>query len=125
MLAIRYLHRVKGGDFWRREVIQGGVDVPSEEAGIAFGRVLRGNLGLVETRVLRVFQIDFCKALVVVDGTVSDKLNLRNSGDRLEETVKDRLGVLFGFIVAVTVSIALRVESLNKEGIGMTMRSQI
>ena len=54
VLATRHLHSVKGGDLWRREVVQGSVDVPSIKAGIPFGRVLRGNLGLVETRVLRV-----------------------------------------------------------------------
>ena len=90
--------------------------MPSVEAGVTFGRVLRGDLGLVETRVLGVLQLGFCKTLVVVDGTVSDELNLRNSRNCLEVRVEDRLGVLFSFVVAVTVGIALRVESLDREG---------
>jgi hypothetical protein len=87
----RDLHRVKGGDLGRREVVQGSVDVPSVETGVTFGSVLWGNLGLVETRVLRVLQLGFSETFVVVDSTVSDQLNLRDSRDRLEVWVKDRL----------------------------------
>lgn len=115
-LASRYLHRVEGGDLGRREVVQSGVDVPSVEPGVTFGCVLWGNLGLVKTGVLRVLQFGFSKAFVVVNGTVPDELNLWNSRDRLQVGVKDRFRVFLGFIVAVTISIALRVESLDEEG---------
>lgn len=89
-LAPRYLHRVKGGNLGRREVVQGGVDVPSVESGVTFSCVLGGNLGLVETRVLRMLQLGFGETFVVVKGAVSDDLNLGDSRDRLEVGVKDR-----------------------------------
>ena len=115
VLATRDLHRVKSGDLGRREVVQGSVDVPSVEAGVTFRRVLRGDLSLVETRMLRMLQLGFGEALVIVNGTVSDKLNLRNSGDSLEVRVEDRLGGFLGFVVTMAISIALRVESLTGE----------
>ena len=89
--------------------------MPSVEAGITFRRVLRGDLGLVETRMLGVLQLGFGETLVIINGTVSDKLNLWNSRDRLEVRVEDRFGVFLGFVVTVTVDIALRVESLEGE----------
>ena len=63
--------------------------MPSIETGVTFRRVFRGNLGLVEIRVLGVLQCDFGETLVVVNGTVSDELNLRNPRNRLEVAVKD------------------------------------
>ena len=125
VLACWYLHRVKGGDLGRRKVVQGSVNVPSVEAGVAFRCVLRGDLGLVETGVLGVLQLCFSESFVVVNGTVSDELNLRDSRDRLEVGVKDRFGVLLGFVVAVTVDIALGVESLDKEGVIMPTESYL
>ena len=125
VLAFRYLHRVKGGYLGRREVVQGSVDVPSIEASVAFRRVLWGNLGLMETRVLGVLQLGFGETLVVVNSTVSDELNLRNPGDRLKVRVKDRLGVLLGFVIAMAIDIALRVKSLDGEGIITAMRPGI
>jgi hypothetical protein len=122
VVAPRYLHCVKGGYLGRREVVQGSVDVPSIEASVAFRRVLRGNLGLMETRVLGVLQLGFGETFVVVNSTVSDKLNLGNPGDRLKVRMKDRLGVLLGFVVAVAVDIALRVKSLNGEGVITAIR---
>lgn len=116
VLATRYLHCVKGSDLGRREVVQGSVDVPPVEAGVTFSGILRRDLGLVETGVLGVFQLGFSETLVIVNGAVSDKLNLRNSRERLEVRVKDRFGVFLGFVVAVTVSIALRVEGLARGG---------
>lgn len=94
--------------------------MPPVEAGVTFRRVLRGDLSLVETGVLRVLQLCFGESFVVVDGTISDELDLRNSRDRLEVGVKDRFGVLLGFVVAVTVGITLRVESLDEEGVMST-----
>ena len=88
-LTPRHLHRVKGGDLGRRQVVQGSVDVPSVEASVTFRGVLRGDLGLVETRVLGVLQLGFREAFVIVNGTISDKLNLRNSRYRLEVRMKD------------------------------------
>lgn len=113
----RYFHRIKGSDLGRRESVQSGVNVPSIEAGVAFGGVLWGNLGLVETGVLRVFQLGFTETFVVVNGTVSDELNLRNSRDSLEVRVENRFAVLLGFVIAVAVGITLRIESLEKKGV--------
>lgn len=120
VVASRYLHRVKGSDLGRRESVQGGVNVPSIEAGVAFGGVLGGNLGLVETGVLRVFQLGFTKAFVVVNGTVSDELNLGNSRNRFEVGVKNRFAVLFGFVIAVAVGVTIGIKSLEEKRI-MTM----
>ena len=89
VLASRYLHRVKGGDLGRREVVQSSVDVPSVEASVTLGSVLWGNFGLVKTGVLGVLQLGFGKTFVVVNGAISDELDLRNSRDRLEVGVKD------------------------------------
>ena len=108
MLASRDLHRVKGGDLGRREVVQSSIDVPSVEASVPSGSVLWGNFCLVKTEVLRVLQLDFSETFVVVNGTVSDELNLRDSRDRLE--VEDRF--FLDFVVAVTIGVALRIESL-------------
>ena len=58
--------------------------MPSVETSVTFGRVLRGNLGLVEIRVLRVLQLGFSETLIVVNGTIAYELNLGNSGNRLE-----------------------------------------
>ena len=58
--------------------------MPSVETGVTFGRVLRGNFGLVEIRVLRVLQLGFGETLIVVNGTIAYELNLGNSGNRLE-----------------------------------------
>ena len=91
--------------------------MPSVEASVTFGCVFRGDLGLVETRMLRVLQLGFSEALVVVNSTVSDELDLRNSWDRLEVRVKDRHGVFLRLVVAVTIGIALRVESLEGRGV--------
>ena len=89
VLASRHLHRVKGGDLGRREVVQSSVDVPSVEASVTLGSVLWGNFGLVKTGVLGVLQLGFGKTFVVVNGAISDELDLRNSRDRLEVGVKD------------------------------------
>lgn len=83
VFATRHRDRVKGGDLGRREVVQGSVDVPPVEAGVTFSRVLCGDLRLVKTGMLGVFQLCFSEAFVVVNGAVSDELNLRNSRDRL------------------------------------------
>jgi len=112
LFASRDFHRVEGCNLGRREAVQSGVNVPSVEAGVTFGSVLWGDLGLVETGVLRVLQLCFSKTFVVVNGTVSDELNLRDSRDRLEVGVEDRFAVFLGFVVSVAVGIALRVESL-------------
>ena len=110
--ASRDLHRVEGCDLGRREAVQSSIDVPSVEAGVTFGSVLWGDFGLVKTGVLRVLQLCFSKTFVVVNGTVSDELNLRDSRDRLEVGVKDRFAVFLGFVVSVAVGIAIRIESL-------------
>lgn len=123
MVASRYLHRVKGSDLGRRESVQSGVDMPSIQAGVTFGGVLWGNLGLVETRVLRVFQLGFTKTFVIVNGTISDELNLRNSRDCLEVRVKNRLAVLLGLVITVAVGITLRIESLEEGGVVAIIRS--
>ena len=117
MFASRDLRRVKGGDLWRREVVQRSVDVPSVETGVTFGSILWGNLGLVETGVLRVLQLGFVKTFVIVNGTVPDELNLRDPRDRLEVGVEDRFGAFFGFVVAVTVGVALGIECLAEEDV--------
>ena len=121
VIAPRHRHRIKSGDLGRGEVIQGSIDVPSVETGVTFGSVLWGDLGLVETGVLRVLQLGFSETFVVIDGTVSDQLNLRDSRDSLEVGMKDRLGVFLGFVVSVTIGIALRIESLEEEGVIMTV----
>jgi hypothetical protein len=90
--------------------------VPSIETGVTFRCVLWGDLGLVETRVLRVLQLGFSETLVVVNGAISDELNLRDSRNSLQVRVKDRLGVFLGLFVTVTVGIALRVKRLDGEG---------
>ena len=125
VLAAGHLHRVKCSDLGRREIIQSSVDVPSVEASVTLRRVLRGDLGLVETRMLGVLQLGFSQTFVIVNGTVADKLNLRNSRDSLEVRVEDRFAVFLGFVVAVTVGIALRVESLTGEGRRMSIRSRV
>jgi hypothetical protein len=122
VLASRDLHRVKGSYLRGGEVVQSGIDVPSVEAGVTFGSVLWGNFGLVKTGMLRVLQLGFSKTFVVVNGTVPDKLNLRDSRDRLEVGVEDRFAVFLGFVIAVTVDIALGVESLGEEDVVIIMR---
>jgi len=121
VLACRDLHRIQGGDLRGREVVQSSVNVPSVEAGVTFCSVLWGDFGLVKTGVLGVLQLGFSKAFVVVNRAVSDELNLRDPRDRLEVGVEDRFGAFFGFVVAVTVGIALRIESLEEEDVIMTV----
>ena len=112
LFASRDLHRVEGCDLGRREAVQSSVDVPSVEAGVTFGSVFWGDFGLVKTGVLRVLQLCFSKTFVVVNGTVSDELDLRDSRDRLKVGVEDRFAVFLGFVVSVAVGIAIRIESL-------------
>ena len=121
VLACRDLHRIQGGDHRGREVVQSSVDVPSVETGVTFSGVLWGDFGLVKTRVLGVLQFGFSKAFVVVNCAISDELNLRDPGNRLEVGVEDRFRAFLGFVVAVTVGIAFRIESLVEEDIIMRM----
>ena len=86
----RDLHCVKGGDFGRREVVQGSIDVPTVETGVALSSVFWGNLGLMKARVLRMFQLGLSETFVVVYSAVSDQLDLGDSRDRLEVWVEDR-----------------------------------
>ena len=90
-LTTWHLHRIQSGDLGRREIVQGGVDVPAVEASVAFRSVLGGYFGLMEPRVLRVLQLCFGETFVVVYSAVSDQLDLGNSRDRLQVRVKDRL----------------------------------
>ena len=69
--------------------------------------------------MLRVLQLCFRETFVVVNGTVSDQLNLGDSRDRLEVWVKDRLGILLGLVVAVTVGITLEIKRLERERVVM------
>ena len=89
VFPLRHFHCIKGGDLRRREVVQGSVDVPAVKAGVTFSSVFWGDLSLVEVRVLRVLQLGLSQTFVVVYSAVSDELNLGDSRDRLEVTVKD------------------------------------
>ena len=89
VFPLRHLHRIKGGDFWRREVVQGSIDVPAVETGVTLSSVFWGNLGLVEVIVLRVLQLGLGETFVVVYSAVPDQLNLGDSRDRLNVLVKD------------------------------------
>ena len=99
--------------------------MPTIEASVALGCVFWRNLGLVETRVLRVLQLGFSETLVIVDGAISDQLDLGNSRDRLQVGMKDRFGVLLSLVVAVTIGITLWVKSLDGEGIDTSIPSQV
>jgi len=46
--------------------------------------------------MLRVLQLGFGETLVVVDGPVSDDLNLRDPRDRSQVGMEDRFSVSFG-----------------------------
>lgn len=61
---------------------------------------------------MRVLQLGFRKALVVIDGTIADQLNLWDSRNCLQVGVKNRLAVLLGFVVAVAVGVALGIKRL-------------
>lgn len=119
--ASRDFHRVESCDLGRGEAVQSCVDVPSVEAGVTFGSVLWGDFGLVKTGVLRVLQLCFSKTFVVVDGTIPDELNLRDSRDRLEVGVEDRFAVFLGFVVSVAVGITIRIESLVEGSVFVKM----
>ena len=47
----------------------------------------------MESRVRRMFQFRFCEPLMVVDKTVADKLNLRNTRNGLQIRMEDGLGL--------------------------------
>ena len=98
--------------------------MPTIEASVALGCVFWRNLGLVETRVLRVLQLGLSETLIIVDGAISDQLYLGNSRNRLQVGMKDRLGVLLSFVVAVTIGITLWVKSLDGECIDPSIPSQ-
>ena len=98
--------------------------MPTIEASVALVCVFWRNLGLVETRVLRVLQLGFSETLVIVYGAISDQLDLGNSRNRLQVRMKDRLGVLLSFVVAVTIGITLWVKSLDGECIDTSIPSQ-
>ena len=98
--------------------------MPTIEASVALVCVFWRNLGLVETRVLRVLQLSFSETLVIVYGAISDQLYLGNSRNRLQVGMKDRLGVLLSFVVAVTIGITLWVKSLDGECIDPSIPSQ-
>ena len=94
--------------------------MPAIEASVAFSGVLGRDLSLVEAGVLRVLQFRFSETLIVVHGTVSNQLDLRNSGNGLEVRVEYRLAILLSFVVAMTVGIACGIEGL---GGGLVMKT--
>ena len=122
MVTSRDLDRIKSSNLGRGEAVQSSVNVPSIEAGVTFGSVLWRNFGLVKAGVLRVLQLGFSKTFVIVNGTISDELDLRHSRDRLEVSVEDRFGSFLGFIVAVAVGITLRIEGLVEEDVIIRIR---
>ena len=89
MVTSRDLDRIKSSNLGRGEAVQSSVNVPSIEAGVTFGSVLWRNFGLVKAGVLRVLQLGFSKTFVIVNGTISDELDLRHSRDCFEVGVED------------------------------------
>ena len=67
--------------------------MPTVETSYAFLLVFFRHASLMESRVRRMFQFRFCEPLVVVDETVADKLNLRNTRNGLQIRMEDGLGL--------------------------------
>ena len=108
----RNLDAVESSDLGRVEVVESSVDVPAVEAGVALLGVLLRDDSLVEGGVRGVLELGFGEAVVVVDNTVADKLDLGDAGDSLEIGVEDRLLGLAGLVVTVAVVLRRRVKVL-------------
>ena len=87
--------------------------MPSVETGIALGFVFLGDAGFVESRVGGVFEGGGSEPLVICHGTVADELNLGHARDGLEIRMKDRLLCGLSLVVAVPITLGLRIESLK------------
>ena len=58
-------------------------------------------------------QLRLSKALVVIDSTVADELDLGLARNSLQIGMKDGLLRLSGLVITVTIAIRLRVEGLQ------------
>lgn len=87
--------------------------MPSIEPRDAFLLILGRYARLVESRVGGMFEHRLCEAFVVVDGSVSDELDLRHARDGFEVWVEDGFLLGAGFVVPVAVALAGWVESLE------------
>ena len=96
---------VEGGDARGVVLVEGSIDVPSVEAGVALGFVFLGDAGFVERGVRGVFEGGDVEAFVVGHCAVADELNLAHARDGLEVWVEYRLCGGFGLVVAMPVAL--------------------
>lgn len=110
--TLRYRHAIQSGDLWRREIIQGSVNMPTIEARVPLRFVFRRNPGLMESGMRGVLELRLSETLMVVDGPVSDELHLRDMGDSLQVGVENRLLLALSLLVTMPIAFRGRVESL-------------
>lgn len=64
-------------------------------------------MGFVESGVVRVFQLGFSEALVIVHRAVPDELDLGLPRDSFEVRVQNRFLCTLGFVVTVAIRLIL------------------
>lgn len=75
---------VQCSHLWRRQVIQGCIDMPAVEAREALLRVFRRDYGLVESDMTGVFELRLEETFVIVHHSITDELDLGLAGDGLK-----------------------------------------
>ncbi len=61
-----------------------------------------------------VFQLRLSETFVVVDNSVTDELDLRDTRDRLEVGMQDRFLRALCFVIAVTIILGFRIKGLER-----------
>ena len=95
--------------------------MPSTETGVALGFVLLGDTSFVKGSMGRVFEDSSSKTFVVSDSSVADELNLGNTRNGLE-VMKNGVFYSCSLVVAMPITLGLRIETLKCCGLTVTKR---
>ncbi len=86
--------------------------MPAVEPGGPVRFVLIRDMGLMESLVVRVLELGFRETFMVVDSSVPNQLDLRNTGNSLKIRMEDRQSGFSCLIVPVAIALGSRVKCL-------------